>query len=125
MSINFSQQNEPVKVLIVDDNEQMREMTKAYLESMAGEIRECGDGIEAFDAYANFLPDLVLMDWEMEQMDGLSATREIIEGFPTARILMFTQFDDSELEKAAIEAGAVGFILKDDMASLASFLQTK
>ena len=125
MISNFSQQDEPVKVLIVDDNEQMREMAKAYLESMAGEVRECGDGVEAFAAYADFLPDLVLMDWEMKQMDGLSATREIIEGFPTARILMFTQFDDSELEKAAIEAGAVGFILKDDMASLGSFLPTK
>jgi NarL family two-component system response regulator LiaR len=124
MAIDFPQRSDTVKVLIVDDNEQIREMTKIFLGGIAGEIRECEDGKDAFDAYADFLPDWVLMDWEMKQMDGLSATREIIEGFPTARILIFTQFDDSELKASALEAGAIGFVLKDDMQALGSIMQT-
>jgi NarL family two-component system response regulator LiaR len=111
-----------MKVLIVDDNEQARWMIKHYLPEEADEIHECEDGIEAFNAYTKFHPDWVLMDWEMKQMDGLAATRRIIAGFPDAKILMVTNYSEKDLHRAASEAGASGFVLKDDLSTLHLFL---
>lgn len=111
-----------IKVLIVDDNAQMREMTRFYVRQWAREIRECCDGSEALATFSDFQPDWVLMDWEMKQMDGLTATKEILKAFPSAKILMFTQFDDNELRDAATNAGASGFVLKDDLGGLSAFL---
>ena len=58
------------------------------------------------------------MDWEMKRTDGLTATKRIIESFPAARILMFTQYDDLELRDAVSEAGAYWYVLKDDLYDL-------
>ncbi len=112
-----------MKVLIVDDNEQARWMIKHYLRELSDEIRECEDGAEALSAYAEFLPDWVLMDWEMKQVGGLAATQNIIEQFPDAKILIVTNYDENDLRQTAKEAGAVGFILKDDLLMLRSFLK--
>ena len=112
-----------MKFLIVDDNEQARVMIKNYLRQGSDEFRECEDGAEALSAYAEFLPDWVLMDWEMKQISGLAATQNIIEFFPDAKILMITNYDEIHLRRAAVEAGASGFVLKDDLLSLKSFLK--
>jgi CheY-like chemotaxis protein len=112
-----------MKVLIVDDNPLMREMVRQYLPVMTDEVREVDDGALAVAAYRDFLPDFVLMDWQMKLMDGLTATRRIVGDFPNARILIVTQFDDRELRSAASEAGAVGFVLKEDLQSLRSILK--
>lgn len=112
-----------LNILIVDDNPAVRKMTRVYLQDIANEIRECDDGSEALRAYANFQPDWVLMDWQMKRMDGLTATREIKFGFPDARIVMVTQFDDAELRAAANEAGVSGFVSKDDLMSLRKLLE--
>jgi DNA-binding NarL/FixJ family response regulator len=65
------------------------------------------------------------MDWEM-RTDGLTATRRIVKAHPEARILIVTQHDDDGgLRDAAIEAGARGFVLKDDLLALGSFLQER
>lgn len=110
-----------MKFLIVDDNSQMRDLTRIYLQSMAKEIRECADGSEALAVYQTFLPDWVLMDWEMKQMNGLTAIKEILKLFPAAQIVLFTQFDDDELHAAALSAGARGLILKDNLSALQGF----
>ncbi len=112
-----------MKILIVDDNPQMRQMVKLYLRDVADETRECADGAEACDAYAAFEPDWVLMDWEMKLMDGLAATRGIMAKFPDAHILFVTQYDDDELRRAAKDAGACGYISKDNLLGLRSFLK--
>ncbi len=114
-----------MKVLIVDDSSQMRGMMRQFLPSNAGEICECEDGIDALACYEQFLPDWVLMDWEMKQMNGLTATRSIIDAFPTARILMVTQYSDQELRRAANEAGACGFFPKDDLLDLSEFFKNQ
>ena len=107
-----------MKILIVEDNPQMREMLRLWLEDAADEIEDCEDGAEAIAAYIRFLPDWVLMDWEMKRVDGLTATREIVAAFPNAKILMVTMHDKAELRKAVSAAGACGFILKDDLSAL-------
>ena len=111
-----------MKVLIVDDSPRMRGMMRQYLPADAGEIRECEDGIDALACYEKFLPDWVLMDWEMKQMNGLEAAGQIIGKFPEAKIVLVTQYNDGELREAAAEAGICGFVLKENLAELRRFL---
>jgi CheY-like chemotaxis protein len=111
-----------MKILIVDDNADMREMIHSFLPESFDEIRECVDGSESLESYRSFRPDWVLMDWEMKPVDGLSAIRQILTNFPKANILLVTQHNDPELATAAYEAGAKGFVLKDDLLKLRRLL---
>lgn len=107
-----------MKVLIVDDNPKVREVVRDYLPASVEEIYECADGGEAFALYQKHLPDWVLMDWEMPNMNGITAIREIIAKFPEANICMVTAFDDAEIRAEALAAGASGFVLKDNLFEL-------
>ena len=71
-----------MKLLIVDDHAAMRRLIGRVVSDMVSEIEECGDGAEALDAYHRCLPDWVLMDIEMDQVDGITATREIPLFYP-------------------------------------------
>ncbi len=110
-----------MKVLIVDDNARAREMIRKYLRGLSDDFRECGDGCDALAFYEETLPDWVLMDWEMKRMNGLEATRRIVEKYPQAKILMVTNHDKKDLRQAAHEAGAKGFVTKDDLLALRPF----
>lgn len=112
-----------MKILIVDDSKKARQMIRQFLNFSAEEMQECDDGEKALTIYREFLPDWVLMDWEMEQVNGLTATRQIINEFPQAQILIVTNYDENDLRQAAQKAGAKGFILKDDLISLHDFLK--
>lgn len=118
----FPAKYELMKVLIVDDNCDARRMIRKFLLHTADEIRECSDGAEALSAYREFLPNWVLMDWEMP-MNGLEATKDIIADFPAARILIVTNYAEKDLRQAAVEAGALGVVLKDDLIELNSILK--
>ncbi len=107
-----------MRVLIVDDNQQMREMLELWLSDLAAEIEQCDDGAKALSAYAGFLPDWVLMDWEMKEMDGLTATKQIVANFPDARVVMVTMHDKTELREAARNAGICSFISKENLFDL-------
>ena len=91
---------------------------KTFLQDLTEDFRECEDGNQALSVYRKFHPDWVLMDWEMKQMDGLTATKQIIENFPEAQVLLVTQYNDRELREAATDAGACGFVLKEDLQRL-------
>jgi DNA-binding NarL/FixJ family response regulator len=110
-----------IRVLVVDDSQPMRELITMTLAGVAEVVGECADGADALGCYEAHRPDWVLMDWEMKT-DGLTTTRRIIKSYPEARILIVTQHDDAELRDAAIEAGACGCVLKDDLLALSSFL---
>ena len=112
-----------MKILIVEDNQPMRRIIRRVVNDVADEVIECSDGAQAFALYAEQLPDWVLMDIEMAEVDGISATHQIKAGFPNANILIVTNYDDAGLREAANEAGACGFILKDNLLALRSFLQ--
>ncbi|MGE0127727.1 MAG: response regulator transcription factor [Blastocatellales bacterium] len=111
-----------MKVLIVDDNEQMRQMIKGFLRGQVEEFYECSDGATALDAFTRFRPDWVLMDLSMEEVDGLTATRQIIAACPEAKIMIVTNFDDVHLRAAAQDAGASGYVTKDDLFELRRLL---
>jgi CheY-like chemotaxis protein len=107
-----------MKILIVDDNAGIRRMLRRTLADMASEIQECTDGHDALSSYQKYRPDVVLMDVRMTVMDGLTATRQIRSSYPTARIILVTDYDDDDLRAAALKAGACNYVLKEELANL-------
>ena len=104
-----------MNILIVEDNEQMRRAVKSIIGDLAEELYECGDGREALSAYAEHLPEWVLMDIKMVEVDGLAATRQIKAAFPEAKVMILTNDDDADLRAAAREAGACAYVSKEDL----------
>jgi two-component system, NarL family, response regulator LiaR len=111
-----------MKVLIVDDNASMRRMIRGIIEPAGAEIHECEDGGAAFEIYARVSPDWVLMDIELKTVDGITATRQIIEAYPQARIVMLTSYNDDDLRRAAREAGACRYLVKENLLDILDIL---
>jgi CheY-like chemotaxis protein len=107
-----------VKILIVEDNAAVRRLIRRAIAHVAQEIYECADGVDALKAYSEHQPDLVFMDVRMPRMDGLAATRQVMESYPTARIVIVTDYDEQEFRSAAFAAGAIGYALKDNLTDL-------
>ena len=115
-----------MKFLIVEDNPQMRQMIRAVVADLAEEMTECEDGEEAVAAYAAqqfSAEDRVLMDLQMPGIGGLEATRRIRAAFPEAQIIIVTQYNDQHWRTAATEAGACGYLLKENLLELRQMLK--
>jgi CheY-like chemotaxis protein len=108
----------PMNILIVEDNAPMRRMIRSVLADLAEQIGECNDGAGALAAYAQQRPDWVLMDLQMPILDGLTATTQIKAAYPEARIVIVTNYDEPALREAAHQAGACGFIPKENLLEL-------
>lgn len=109
----------PWKVLIVDDHEMVRTGLRTYLMldskfEVIGEAASGKDAVEALDsgAYDGRMPQLVLMDLMMPDMDGVQTTRALLERYPDLRIIILTSFLEDDKIVEAIEAGAVSYVLK-------------
>ena len=105
----------PVNVLIADDQALVRAGFRAILEARPGiaVVGEAGDGLAAVDLARRRRPDVVLMDIRMPGVDGIEATRRIVEDRRRVAVLMLTTFDLDEYVYDALRAGASGFLLKD------------
>ena len=105
----------PIRVLIVDDHAIVRKGIRALLATEPGidVVGEAENGHEAIAQAAAIQPDVILMDIVMPGMDGLEATRNILDQQPDARILVLTSFAGDDKVFPAIRAGARGYLLKD------------
>jgi DNA-binding NarL/FixJ family response regulator len=103
-----------VRVLVVDDHIMVRKGLVHLLSAADGleVVGEAANGREAVDQVASLRPDVVLMDLQMPEMDGVSATREV-SALGLSQVLVLTSFSDTERIVAALDAGAVGYMLKD------------
>jgi len=105
----------PIRVMLVDDHAVVRSGLSAFLLAfddleLAG---EASDGAEAVRRCQEIQPDVVLMDMVMPEMDGAAATRAIRENCPEVQVIALTSFKEDELVQGALEAGAIGYLLKN------------
>jgi DNA-binding NarL/FixJ family response regulator len=103
-----------VRVLLVDDDDLMRAGLKAVLSSdeTIEVVGEAGDGRAAVQEAGVRRPDVVLMDVRMPDLDGISATREVLAVSPTVKVAILTTFEQDDYIFGALNAGASGFLLK-------------
>lgn len=111
-----------MKVMIVDDNAQVRDLIRTLLAENASDFVECCDGKEAVSVFGAEQPDWTVMDVAMKEMDGLTATRFITSRFPASRIIVVTQHNNPKLRERAQEVGAKGFLLKEDLMELRTLI---
>jgi DNA-binding NarL/FixJ family response regulator len=104
-----------VRVCLVDDQRLIRDGLRLLLELEGGleVVGEAENGAAAQEVYAALRPDVLLMDIRMPVMDGVNATRRLLERWPGARVIILTTFDDDAYVFDALRAGALGYLLKD------------
>jgi DNA-binding NarL/FixJ family response regulator len=107
--------SESIAVVVVDDHQMVRAGIATLLEATDDlvVVGQAGDGNEAVDAVARLTPDVVLMDLSMPVVDGVEATRRILEDSPEVKVVVLTSFSDRQRVSEALAAGAVGYLLKD------------
>jgi two-component system, NarL family, response regulator LiaR len=112
MTISPSQ---PIRVMIVDDHTMVRRGLATILKVFDDLqlVGEAENGAEAIKLCGEVLPDVVLMDMVMPDMDGAATTRAICQKYPKVQVIALTSFKEGDLVKNALEAGAIGYLLKD------------
>jgi NarL family two-component system response regulator LiaR len=107
--------NTPIRVLLVDDHAMVRRGLATFL--MVYDdlelVGEAADGRTAVQLCATLLPDVVLMDLVMPEMDGVATTRAIRQKFPTVQVIALTSFKEEERIQNVLQAGAIAYLLKD------------
>lgn len=119
----------PVRVLIADDHPIFRDGLASLLETQPAVevVGTAGDGLEAVAQATTLVPDVVVMDLQMPQLNGIDATRRITETLPDVRVLVFTMGEEDGTVLAAMRAGARGYLVKgasqDEVARAISTVQ--
>ena len=105
----------PIRVMIVDDHDMVRRGLAAFLKVQTDLelVGEANGGEEAVRLCGQLHPDVVLMDLVMPRMDGAEATRAIRERCPEIQVIALTSFKEKELVEGALQAGAIGYLLKN------------
>jgi NarL family two-component system response regulator LiaR len=113
--MNDTTSQQPIRVMLVDDHTMVRRGLATFL-MVFDDLQLVGEaesGEAALQLCADLLPDVILMDMVMPDMDGATATRLIRQQYPQIQIIALTSFKEGELIKSALEAGAIGYLLKD------------
>jgi NarL family two-component system response regulator LiaR len=107
--------SEPITVMIVDDHEMVRKGARGYLDAQLGikVVAEAESGAEAVMLAGEYIPDVVLMDLVMPEMDGVEATRKVKDVSPRTQIIVLTSYHQDEHIFPALQAGAISYLLKD------------
>lgn len=110
--------NTPFKILIADDHPIFRRGLRGVIveDSKFSVVGEAGNGIEALCLIAELNPDVVIADINMPEMDGLELACEVREKHPSARVVILTMHKDKAMFDAALDAGARGYMLKENAA---------
>ena len=108
-------ESRPIRVMLVDDHQMVRNGLGTFLlvHDDLELVGEAGDGEQALTTFERVHPDVVLMDLKMPRMDGVEATRALLRRDPELRVIALTSFKDEGLIRDALDAGAIGYLLKD------------
>jgi DNA-binding NarL/FixJ family response regulator len=106
----------PLRIVVVDDHAVVRRGVRALLESRADwkVVAEATTGREALDAVKRHRPEIVVMDISLPELNGLDATRQIVQESPQTEVLVLTMHHSEELARDVLKAGARGYVLKSD-----------
>lgn len=107
--------SDTIRVLITDDHTLVREGLRLILETAANieVVGEAENGRQALQLAAELIPDVILMDLRMPEMDGLTAIKHLREDFPHIAVIILTTFNEDEMMLRGLQAGARGYLLKD------------
>ena len=109
-----------MKILVVDDSRVVRELLIAYLTNIYDNncvIEEAASGQEALDQYESFLPDIMLLDYQLPDLDGLKVIKQLSENYKHIPVIMVTGNNDVQLVVEAMYAGVQGYILKESLSN--------
>ena len=108
-----------IRILVVDDHAVIRSgLSKVLMVNKdLVPVGEATDGSEAIEMVATHKPDVVLMELMMPGMDGITATREIHEKYPPVKVIALTSFTEKNMVQKALQAGAIGYLVKNITAS--------
>lgn len=106
-----------LRILIADDHGLVRRGARTVLRSRRGwrVVGEAANGREALHKAIKLKPDVAILDISMPEMDGIEATREILNAVPDSKVLVLTMHESDQLVRRALEAGASGYLLKSDL----------
>jgi len=107
--------SETIRVMLVDDHQMVRNGLGTFLlvHDDLELVGEASDGERALAIFDHVRPDVVLMDLKMPRMNGVEATRALVARDPEVRVIALTSFKDEKLVQEALDAGAIGYLLKD------------
>ena len=106
---------EPITILLIDDHRVVRQGVRAFLSTQPDllVVGEAESGAHGVELAAHLVPDVALMDLVMPGMDGTSATRAIRQQYPRVKVIALTSFHEPELVQSVLQAGAIGYLLKN------------
>lgn len=114
-----------MKLMIVDDHEGMRSVIRKLVAAPGDSIMECASGDEALQAVSDFKPDCVTMDISMPGLCAFKTTRNLRAAHPPVRVIFVSSHDQPDYRRAAREAGAVGYVVKENLSELYLFVSTE
>jgi DNA-binding NarL/FixJ family response regulator len=108
-----------LRILVADDHELVRRGIRGLLRARRGwtVVGEATNGLEAVDKANRLKPDVAILDISMPDLDGLQATRRIREAVPTTEVVVLTMHDSDQMVRRVLDAGALGYVLKSDLAT--------
>ena len=114
-----------MKIMIVDDHDGMRNMIRQLIVAPGDSVVECSTADIAVAAAGDFKPDCVTMDISMPGLSAFEAVRGIRSAHPPARVIFVSSHDQPDYRRAAKEAGAVGYVMKENLSELYLLVATK
>ncbi|NQU43047.1 response regulator transcription factor [bacterium] len=107
--------NEKIRVLLVDDHQILRDGIKSHLSTFDHVfiVGEASDGAEAIAKAKELIPDIVVMDISLPDMNGLTVTKEVLQALPDTKVIILSMHDDRHYVLQSVQAGARGYLLKD------------